>query len=541
MKRYPEFFEMQAKAHHIPYRLTQAFSPLVQDYLGGGGSLSSFYAYPPKAEMMNEVIERRRKCDCDRNLLVGRLKKDYSGLHLSDKVASNIDSLLLENTFTVCTAHQPAIFTGHLYFIYKIIHAIKVADELNRQHPSLHFVPVYFMGSEDADLDELGKFHLNGVNYSWNTGQSGAIGRMRVDEELIRLIDVIGGQLGGMPFGPQLMELLHKSYRPGTTIQEATFALVNELFGDYGLLVLLPDNPAIKGAFAGEMRKELEEGASAKALNETLKIFPDIYKVRAAGREINLFYLEHERRERIEKAGRDIRLAESGELKKEKEWQEELSLHPERFSPNVILRPVLQEHILPNVVFIGGGSELAYWLELKGVFEAFNTHFPMILLRNSFLLVNSDSSAAMRSMGFEIKDMFKSQKDLSEQIVIKRTVVKIELTHEKERLADLYKEITGFAGRVDKTLAGHVGVLGTQALKRIEKLEKKMLRAEKRKYAEELSRLERLRNRLFPGGMLQERVENFLPYYAALGKAFIQSVYDNSGSFEQEFCMLEVS
>jgi uncharacterized protein YllA (UPF0747 family) len=164
----------------------------------------------------------------------------------------------------------------------------------------------------------------------------------------------------------------------------------------------------------------------------------------------------------------------------------------------------------------------------------------MILLRNSFMLVDSDTAAGIRSLGFELNDMFKTEKELSEIIVRKRTLLKIELAHEKDRLTSLYNDISGFASAVDKSLSGHVSALGTQAIKKIENLEKKMMRAEKRKFDEDLRRLLKMRDRIFPNGILQERVDNFLPYYAMMGKDFFSILYSNSGCFEQMFCTLEL-
>ena len=157
--------------------------------------------------------------------------------------------MLLENTFTITAAHQPNIFTGHLYFIYKIIHAIKVADELQKLLPDNNFVPVYYMGSEDADLEELGEVVVDGKKLVWETKQTGAVGRMHIDAAFLKIIKEISGQIGVLKFGEELISKMQRAYSIGKTIEEATFEFVNELFSSFGLFVLLPDVATLKKSF----------------------------------------------------------------------------------------------------------------------------------------------------------------------------------------------------------------------------------------------------------------------------------------------------
>ena len=188
------------------------FSKLVTDYIVGDGKLKKYFSYTADNEGIVNSIENRKAHKINRELLVEELQDSYSNISTSDKVTKNIQSLLSENTFTVCTAHQPNIFTGHLYFIYKIVHAIKLADDLNEKHPDLNFVPVYFMGSEDADLEELGELVVDGKKYNWQTNQKGAVGRMKVDAQLISIIDELEKQLKGSEFGEEIIAKIKTFY-----------------------------------------------------------------------------------------------------------------------------------------------------------------------------------------------------------------------------------------------------------------------------------------------------------------------------------------
>ncbi|MBV9962540.1 MAG: bacillithiol biosynthesis BshC, partial [Parafilimonas sp.] len=290
---------METHCSHISYQQTGYFTKLVTDYLNNAPQLKQFYNFPPTLQGLQQSIEQRKNFQ-HRKVLVETLQKQYEGLIVHEKVSANLLLLSNENTFTVTTAHQPNIFTGPLYVIYKIFHAIKLAEELKQQFPDQNFVPVYFMGSEDADLEELNNITINQRKYVWETKQTGAVGRMKVDKSLLQLINEIAGQISVQPYGKKLIEIFRDSYKEKDLIQQSTLKLLNSLFGEYGLIVLIPDNVAFKKLFQPVLEKELTKQFSHKAVRETTKRLEKHYKVQASGREINLFYLIDDIRERIE-------------------------------------------------------------------------------------------------------------------------------------------------------------------------------------------------------------------------------------------------
>ena len=525
-------------AQHIPYTQTKAFSSIVTDYVANATALQPFYLHQPDLDGIKNAIIQRKSFSTNRSVLVNQLKAQYEAVQQNEKIAGNINSLLQENTFTITTAHQPNIFTGHLYFVYKILHAIKLAETLTEQIPDCNFVPVYYMGSEDADLEELGEVTINGKKYIWETTQAGAVGRMKVDKAFIALMDAIEGQLLAEPFGKHIMAKVRNAYTINKTIEQATFELVHDLFAAYGLLILLPDNAGLKHEFAPIIRKELQEQFSNKAVTETMSSFPAAYKVQAAGRELNLFYLNEDSRERIEKVNGQWLIVNSTVRFDDSAILEELKNYPERFSPNVILRPVYQEWILPNIAFIGGGGELAYWLELKKVFEASGVPYPVLVLRNSFMLINKKVATKINSLQINITEFFKPVHVLMLQLVKQSSSLKLELSEEKQQLEVLYQKIKQAAAAVDITLQQHTEALFTVANKKLEKLEKKMLLAEKHKFEAQQRQVEKIKASLFPWDNLQERVDNIMPYYAIYGPEFIQALYENSNGLQQDFCIL---
>jgi bacillithiol biosynthesis cysteine-adding enzyme BshC len=525
-------------AHYINYAETGFFSGIVLDYLQGNERIAPFYHYPPTITGIEKAIDDRKQFNYDRKTLVAVLKQQYSGIALTPRVAANIDLLLQENTYTVTTAHQPNIFTGPLYFIYKIIHAIKLAASLSRELAGNSFVPVYYMGSEDADLDELGHFTVDGKRYEWKTKQTGAVGRMKIDKNFLLLLSELESQLSVLPHGGEMISIFKNAYKEGESLQQCTLRLVNDLFGKFGLVVLVPDSQALKKVFIPVVQRELSSRFSHKAVEETIADLGKHYKVQAGGRELNLFYLFEDKRERIEIEENKFLVRSLNLSFSEQEILEELETYPDRFSPNVILRGVFQETILPNVAFIGGGGELAYWLELKKVFDESGVPLPVLVLRNSFLVMNSKQMANLNELGFAIKDLFSSKDSLMNDLVARESSSQLSLTEEKGELNSFYQQLHESVFKIDASLAEHVAALQAKALKRIEELEKKMLRSEKKKFEKERKRIEKLKSSLFPGNNLQERVENISGFYARTGEDFIRNIYEHSLALEQQFCLV---
>lgn len=525
-------------ANKISYAEANAFSPLVNDYTGDNGLLLPFYAHPVSLDGVLASIQKRKAFKTNRQALTEHLYGQYKDVDVKGKLAENIASLEDENTFTVCTAHQPNIFTGHLYFVYKIIHAIKLADQLSRQFEGCRFVPVYYMGNEDADIDELGEIEVNGLKYKWATRQTGAVGKMKVDDALLAMLNELSGHLLVDAYGGDVVALLRKHYAKGRTIEQATFGLVHELFGDRGLIVLIADSPKLKTTFSNIIEEELKNGFSALAVKQIVASFPEKYRLKPTGRDINLFYLTDGIRERVEKASTGFSISGTPLKFAYDELLKELEEHPERFSPNVVLRPLYQETVLPNVAFIGGGGELAYWLQLKGVFESAKVPFPVLVLRNSFTVVSERAAHLIAKLKLQTTDLFKTEKALTDMLIHRNADSKLELHEEMAVIVDVYNNLKRHAGKVDKTLEIHVQALQVQAIKKIEKLEKKMVAAERKNQQVLVGHIAKLRSTLFPHGVLQERVENIFPFIAKYGFGFLDVLYENSGVMEQQFTIL---
>jgi len=526
-------------AEQVAYPLTGYFSNLVSDYLEANQKLDPFYTHPPNINGIKAAMVARDSFNTPRKELVDTLNKQYEGVKVSELVNANIQSLNNGKTYTVTTAHQPNLFTGPLYFIYKIAHTIALSRSLEKQIPGAHFVPVYYMGSEDADIDELGFVTIGGQKLVWQTKQTGAVGRMLVDAELLALIKLIEGQIGVSVQGAAWINLLKNTFTIGKTIADATFEIVNHLFGEYGLVVILPDRDKLKSLFTSVIEKELTTGFSNKAVQQTIQQLSANYKVQAAGREINLFYLQGNKRERIVQTSTGFEVSALGLQFSKEQILLDLKNNPSCYSPNVILRGVFQETILPNIAFIGGGGELAYWLELKQVFAEAAVPYPVLLLRNSFLLVPAKHAQQLKKMQINTINLFKGRPQvIIDSFVKANTSHHLQINAQMAAIEAQYTLIKEQAASIDTSLVDHIEALAHKQAQKLVQVQKKMLRAEKRKFEVEQQQITKIVEDLFPGGSLQERVENIADWYKMYGTHFVSAIVENSDDFTKGFTLL---
>ncbi len=527
------------QSSNLPYSKTGYTTRIIEAYLTGDESLRPFYSFDPTDKGLEKAIAEREKFPIDRQLLVDVLHNQYSGLSDSENVHRNIESLLDANTFTVCTAHQPNLFTGHLYFIYKILHTIKLAEQVEAKHPGKRVVPVFFMGSEDADLHELNHVYVDAKKYTWLTKQNGAVGRMKIDDAVLKIIEELSGRLSVEEHGEELVAILKQCYVKGRSMEQATFFFVHALFKDYGLVIFLPDNPRLKQAMSAIFEDDLLKNSATELVKDAAEKISANFKVQAHPREINLFFLDDGVRNRIVAKGGFFYVADTDKKFSRQEMLEQLNQHPERFSPNVILRGVMQEKLLPNLAFIGGGGELAYWLELKNLFDHYHAFYPVLILRNSFLVIEKRFNELLDKLRLSSQDLFHKPNEILSAVTRRDTTRALELNEEMEAMKKVWKAIASAANKVDPTLLAHTQALEKRTLTRLDNLEKKMLRAEKRKFESEQRQIQKVHKALFPAEGLQERSESFLLFYAKWGDEFLKALYNYTKPLEDDFCILE--
>jgi bacillithiol biosynthesis cysteine-adding enzyme BshC len=246
-------------------------------------------------------------------------------------------------------------------------------------------------------------------------------------------------------------------------------------------------------------------------------------------------------RERIiEKDGKYLVNNTQHQFSKE-EILEELTAHPERFSPNVICRPLYQEVVLPNLCYIGGGGELAYWLELKSFFKEMEIPFPMLLLRNSALLITQKQEQKLQRMNLEVSDLFLDQNSFINKKIREISNIDIDFTPQRNHLTEQFQGLYELAKATDPSFLGAVKAQETKQLKGLDVLEKRLLKAQKRKLKDHVLRMIELQNELFPNKSLQERNRNFSELYLEVGEDLIPSLMKSLRPLNAEFFVIRYS
>jgi bacillithiol biosynthesis cysteine-adding enzyme BshC len=500
--------------------------------------LRPFYKYTPRLESFKELIANKDFSEEKRQLLIEVLENQYRDVHTSALVRENILALGMPSTFTVTTAHQPSLFTGPLYFIYKICGVINLCQKLNDFYPEQRFVPLYWMGGEDHDFEEINHIHLFGKKIVWDDKQGGATAHYDINS-LQAVIAELAAVLGESPEALNLKKLLEESFRPGLNYGEAMFRFIDKLFARFGLIILLPDAAPLKRAMIPIFENDLLQHSSEHCVNETVAQLENLgFKNQAFARPINLFYLLPNQRERIEETPEGYRVLNTELQFSKEEILKKLREEPERFSPNVILRPLYQETVLPNLAYIGGGGELAYWLERKTQFEHFAIPFPMLIRRNSLQWVDKNSASRMEKLGLSAQDIFKDTETLIKAFIAKNTDTELSFDAERAILSAAFAQISKKAIQVDASLEPSVAAQQAQLFNALEKLETRLLRGEKQKQETELNQIRKLQEKLCLPSGLQERKENFMGLYLKQGEALLDFLVEKLNPLEKDFLVV---
>lgn len=530
------------KASYIDYRDTQRFSSGLLRYLDQDPTLQSFFGHTPNLAGFKQLLTEK-KVTANRQVLVEELHKQYRRIEspIATAVSQHIDLLSQENTYTITTGHQLNLFTGPLYFIYKIATAIKLAQELKAEFPDKNFIPVYWMATEDHDFAEINHTHIGEKRISWDRESGGAVGRLSTDN-LTEALQTYQGILGASPNALQLASWVKEAYEQHQILADATRYLVNKLFENYGLVILDADNQKFKKQFSEIITTDIIEQNSFKLISETNQQLKE-FNIEAAvnPRAINFFYLADGIRERIVFQNEKYEVLNTDITFTEAELRKFIQEHPESFSPNVVMRPLYQECILPNLAYVGGGAEILYWLELKSTFTHYGLDFPILILRNSAQLVTEQQDRHVKRLGLDLKDIFQATEELKKAWVLRNTQHTLNLIKEREAIQVIFKQIKNQAKAIDQTLVPSTEAIEARLFKALERLEKKMVKAEKRNHEEAMIQIEKLHAGFFHQNELQERSENFGLYFTLFGPGFVEQLIEAFQPLDFKFTGITLS
>lgn len=528
----------------LTYKSTRQFSDLVLDYLEGSDQLRPFFNRAPDLEQVKAQIQEKSQSfpPSSRAKLVQALIGQYQDFSLNEsfdqRIKLAIQALSGEKTFTVTTGHQLNLFTGPLYFLYKIFGAINLAEQYTAQNPGYRFLPVFWMASEDHDFEEIAHFRTGAHKINWPKQGAGPVGRLMCTD-LDEVLNTLDKLWGGTVIGRSMLNLFKSVYTPELTLAQATRKLVHELFKDYDLIIIDGDDAVLKSEFTSIMRHELTENGCSQAIEKTTQALTlKGYHKQVHPREINLFYCDSGLRERIIATESGFAIDQTEMRFTQGELLDLLERRPELFSPNALLRPLYQERVLPNLAYIGGGAEVAYWAQLKDCFATNALTYPMVYLRNSISLIPAKVISKLRRINLEISDLFLPMDELSRRYVARNTGLEIDFSAQITHLKKQFEQLYLMAEQTDASFMGAVGAQEKKQIKGLERLQQRLMRAEKRKHAQDIQRLAKMREWLFPEGTLQERKENMSWGLTQIGPEFLALLKNHIDPSDHRFTLL---
>jgi bacillithiol biosynthesis cysteine-adding enzyme BshC len=496
--------ELELQNTHLVY-------PIVKDYLNKNKNLSENVQVWQELSGLKTLVNKREFSVEKRNVLVQHLNKQYkqAGIELSEDSLTYRQIQLLQHsdTFTITTGHQLSLFGGTLFMAYKILTAIKTSLLAKEENPDKKFVPILWLASEDHDFEEIKSTYVFGKNFSWEKETNAqATGKLDL-EGLSIVIEEIKTILGSNTIAQSWVQKIEQAYIKSDNLGTASIRFYHSLFEEFGLVILDANAIVLKSNFIGVMKGDLLEQKTYGVQAKSDEKLADKYKLQIHARNFNFFYLSAKSgRKLIKKEGEKFVLGES--LVSAIELEHEIENHPERFSPNVNLRPVYQESVLPNLAYIGGPAEVAYWLQLKSVFDAYSIPYPMVVLRFMNVMVGKNLSDKTEKMGLKIQDLILDEKDIVQRLLQNSQQFNFnqkmeEILNEFQSLVDAARLIDAQLGKdflENKLLVKDFFKGKTPTLKKALELKEEV----------QIEKLLKLRAKLFPQNVFQERIETLL-------------------------------
>jgi len=482
------------------------------------------------------------------------LKSQYGDHKISKPTQQNLDALKANKTIVVATGQQLGIMGGPLYTIYKTITAIKLCHYLKEIHSDYNFVPVFWLEGDDHDYEEVRSFNiLNNENQllklEYHDGlpeeiNRGSVGEQKFGENIETILNKLNESLRETEFKPIVLDFIKSIYRPNCTFLESFRELMIKLFDEYGLVVFNPTDPAVKRILVPVFSRQITDFSDlSEALVERSAELEEIYHAQVKVKPINLFLTDNSERLLIEPT-------ETGEFrlkgKRKKFSKEEMLLllesSPEKFSPNVLLRPICQDYLFPTGFYVGGPAEISYFAQISPLYKIYGIEAPFIYPRSSATIIEKGVKTILEKNNLSFSDIFLDENELINKIVSTSSDLNIEnlFTKTSEEINMLFNPIDEMLKSIDKTLSDLTAKSITRIEETLKFLKTKATEAETRKYESTIRQLTKVRNVLYPNGNLQERELNFIYFTNKYGMEFLKLIFNELSINKFEHQIIEI-
>ncbi|MEZ4700610.1 MAG: bacillithiol biosynthesis cysteine-adding enzyme BshC [Rhodothermales bacterium] len=524
----------------IPYAALSS-SPLFADYCTRYGRVAGFYNGDFRnPDDLRAALRRTLAVDRDRDALVDALTAQQARWGVDEATRQSLETLRSPRAGAVITGQQLGLFVSPLYTIYKTLTTIQLARHLSDTsgHP---VVPVFWLAGEDHDFEEIASLTLlNGSDLSDVTYpepplaagavNAGPVGRLPVAPAIDDLIARVGDALPRTDVTPDLLALLRDAYRPGVPMEDAFARVLRHLLPGTGLIIASIDDPAMKRLAAPLFEREARDcaGSNARLAAASEALIAAGYHAQVTTQPTNLFVMDPEGRLPVDAEGGRFRLRGTTHEWSEAELIRTIRETPERFSPNVVLRPILQDLLFPTVAYVAGPGETAYFAQYRGVYDWAEVPMPIIYPRVSVSLLEPAVRKHLDQYPFALPDYARGAEKLLKETAASRMPASYEAAYARAmeafdaHLDALKKE----AGEIDATLERSAESSRVRIHRTMSRLHDRMVRGQKRNMDIDRQRIERIAAHLFPHGKPQERALSPLHLLNEYGLDFFVRLMD---------------
>ncbi len=517
-----------------------AFSRLFVDYVTDHQKVRQFYGGNPQdgndwRHLLKQVCDR----PIDRSTLTQILSRQNRDFHCGVKSLANIDLLRDDNCVAVVTGQQVGLFTGPLYTIYKAITAVKLADKLAKDFPEYRFVPVFWLAGEDHDFEEVNSISLFNavgelVRFEYKTegkesdANHGAVGEIELDESIDLLFKSAEEALLPTEFKPKVLDLFKTAYQKGMTFNRAFVHLMNVLLEDSGLIFLNSNDTEIKQLLLPVFRRELADTPrSCQLVIDQSAILERQYHAQVKPRSINLFLFHEKGRYPIEPHPNGYFLKGTRQHYTKSELDALLNQRPEMFSPNVVLRPICQDTLLPTITYVAGPSELAYFGQYSTLYKEFGIPQPIIYPRASVTVVEDKVDKILTRFSLEPLALFGNLEFLKQQIAEQISDLKADdfFAATSRSVDESLNQLKPALQSIDPTLLPAMDHTLEKIHSHLTALKEKTISAQKRQHEVSLRQIDKAATNLFPSSDFQERQLNILYFLNKYGLEFVRWLF----------------
>lgn len=514
---------------------------LFLDYLYEFENVSDFYSNDFRnkenyLKIFKNIVENRKLLSPDISAVI---ENQYSSLKPGDLTKQNITKLKEKRTLAIVTGQQLGILGGPLYTFYKIITAIKLSRFLSERYDDYNFVPVFWLEGDDHDFNEVRAVKLIDENNSLiNIGYKDeieeddlkqSVGLINFDNSINDFFTKLSSVLKETEFKSTLFNRIQDYYKEGRSFKDAFRDLIFNYFDNYGLVIFDPQDNEVKKLLKPIFKKEITDfRIHTEQLVHVSATLEELYHAQVKVKPVNLFLRVDEGRYSIEPVDNEYRLKRKRKSFTQEQLLELLENEADKFSPNVLLRPICQDYLLPTAFYVGGPSEISYFAQIKPLYELYNIPQPLIYPRSSATILENSISNSLEKFSVNVKDIFIDVENVKKNIInsVEESSVDEIFGDISNRIETSFDQLKEKLLDLDKTIADSSNRYRDKMLGTINELKSKAEKAQQKKYETTLRQIDRAAVHLFPHSNLQERELNFIYFANKYGDDFLKTIFE---------------